>query len=130
MRGKSLVSLLGFVFCFCSLSTLAQAEEQKAQFFLVVEEVVKPPLVSEFEEASKEEFVFLAEHTFPYTCHMYATDNYTYYYVWPVKDYADIGILMSTWMALQGRGSWCNSAWGSFISQSPNHFYRVPIVWV
>ena len=100
MRGKFLVVFLGFVFCFCSLSVLAQVEEQNAQFFLVVEEVVKPPMVSKFEETAKEELALLAENHFPYTCYMYATDNYIYYYVWPVKDYADIGNLMNTWMEM------------------------------
>ncbi len=100
MKGKFLVVSLGLVFCLCFLSNFAQTEEQKAQLFLVVEEVVKPPMVSEFEDASKEEFALLAEHDFPYTCYMYNTDDYTYYYVWAVKDYADIGNLMNTWMEM------------------------------
>ena len=96
MRGKFSIVLLGLVFCLC-ISPLSHAEEQKAQFFFVVEEVVKPPMVSEFEEASKEEFALLDEQTFPYTCYIYNTEDYTYYYVWAVKDYADIGNLMTTW---------------------------------
>jgi hypothetical protein len=100
MRGKFFVLLLGLVFCSCALCTFAQTKEQKAQLFLVVEEVVKPPLVSEFEEVLKKEVALLAEHNFPYTCYIYNTDNYTYYYVWPVMDYADIGNLMNTWMEM------------------------------
>jgi hypothetical protein len=99
MKKKYLVILLSLVFCLC-VSSLAHAEEKKAQFFFVAEEVVKPPLVSEFEEASKKEFALLAEHNFPYTCHMYSTEDYTYYYVWAVKDYADIENFMSTWMEM------------------------------
>jgi hypothetical protein len=100
MKGKFLVVLLGLVLCFCVLPPFVLSEEQNAQFFFVVEEVVKPPMVSKFEEASKEEFSLLAEQNFPYTCYIYNTEDYTYYYVWAVKDYADIGNFMDNWMEM------------------------------
>jgi hypothetical protein len=104
MKNSLMVIPLVVVVCFlsviCLSTALAQAEEQKAQFFLVVEEVVKPPLVSEYEDATKEEYAFLVEYNFPYTCYVYSTENYSYYYVWPVEEYADIGNLMNTWMEM------------------------------
>jgi len=54
MKGKSLVSLLGLVFCLCILSTLAQAEEQKPQLFVVWEYEVKPSMIGGFEAIVKE----------------------------------------------------------------------------
>ena len=51
MRGKSFVFLLGLVFCFCVLSSLAQAEEQKAESYVVMEFVVKPGKIADFEAA-------------------------------------------------------------------------------
>jgi hypothetical protein len=97
MRGKSSVLLLGLVFCLCALSNLAQAEEQNTQFLFIVQEVVKPSMIKDFEEATKEEFALIAEQNFPYTCYTYNSDDYIYYYVWPMKDYADIGNMMAAW---------------------------------
>ena len=54
MRGKALVSLLGLVFCLCVLSSLTQAGGQKAQSYVVIEFVVKPEKIADFEAAWKE----------------------------------------------------------------------------
>jgi len=54
-------------------------------------------MIKEFEEATKEEFALIAEQNFPYACYTYNSDDYIYYYVWPMKDYADIGNMMAAW---------------------------------
>jgi hypothetical protein len=98
MRSKlSVFLLVSFVVGLCAFAAAVRAEEQKPQFFFVVEEVVKPSMVAEFEEATKKEFALIAEQNFPYACYTFNSDDYTYYYVWPLKDYADIGNLMKDW---------------------------------
>ena len=49
-----LVILLCFVVSLCASTTLAQAEEQKAKSYVVIEFVLKPEKVADFEESWKE----------------------------------------------------------------------------
>jgi hypothetical protein len=90
MRGKSLVLLFSVVFCLCALPNLDQAEEQKAQMFMVENISVLPSKVSDFESHVKTIQKFANEYKFPYPIYVYNMDDYSYFYVIPVKNFADI----------------------------------------
>ena len=90
MRGKSLVLLLGLVFCLCALSILAQAQEQKAQLYVIWDVVVKPSTVGDFEAATKEEVALYAKYKFPYTWTVSRTSDNHYYFLIPVENFAGI----------------------------------------
>jgi hypothetical protein len=90
MRGKSLVSLLGFVLCFCSLTTIAQDEEQKAQLIFMDEYVVKPSLIAEFEGASKDTLAEWSKHKYPYSFEGYFSEDMSFIFITQLKNFADI----------------------------------------
>jgi hypothetical protein len=85
-----LVILLCFLVCLCASTTLAQAKEQKAQLFMVEDISVLPSKVSDFEAHVKTIQKFANEYKFPYPIYVYNIDDYSYFYVIPVKDFADI----------------------------------------
>ena len=90
MKGKFLVVLLGLVFCLCTLSALAQAEEQKAQLIFMDEYVVKPSLISEFEAASKDTLAEWSKHKYPYSFEGYFSEDMRFIFITPIKNFADI----------------------------------------
>ena len=97
MKGKFLVVLLGLVFCLCFLSVLARGEEQKSQLYLFEEVVVKPSMFSVHEAAIKEMVAFSSEHKYPYPWYAYSTENFEYYYIFPVENLADQDNIMKAW---------------------------------
>jgi len=91
MRGKfSIILMVGFMVSLCSLTTLAQGEEQKAQLFNVDDYAVNLSMVDEFEAGIKEWVAVCAKHKFPYPWKAYGTEDFHYIFVWPVENYADI----------------------------------------
>jgi len=91
MRGKfSIILMVGLVVSLCSLTTLAQVEEQKAKLFSVDDYAVKPSMVDEFFTLMKEMIPICAKHKFPYHWYTYGTPDYHCLIVWPVENYADI----------------------------------------
>ena len=91
MRSKiSVFLMVGFVASLCSLATLAKAEEQKAQLFVVDEHVVKPSMADEFEAVAKEWVAILTKHKFSYPCYTYQTSDFHYHFIWPFENYADL----------------------------------------
>lgn len=87
MRRKSFVFLISFVFCFCSLYALAQAEEQKEQLYSAWEVVVNPSKYLAYEDAYKELVKIYSEHKFPYTCYAYREDDFHYWFCMPIDNY-------------------------------------------
>jgi len=91
MRGKVLISLMvGLVVTLWAVTTLAQAEEPKAQLFLVEKVVVKPSMVAQYEAHVKEALDLFNKYQFPYPFYTYSTDDFLYYLVFPVENFADI----------------------------------------
>ena len=48
----------------------------------------------------------MAEHEFPYAYEAYAIDDYHYYFVYPIKDFADVDALYKSWMKLLEAWGW------------------------
>jgi len=91
MKSKvSIILMVCFVVSLCALTTLAQAQEQKAQLYVVWDIVVKPSKVGDFEAASKEEVALYAKYKFPYAWSVSRTSDYHYYYLIPVENFAAI----------------------------------------
>ena len=91
MKGKILISLMvGLVVTLWAVTALAQAEERKAQLFFVEDVVVKPSMAAEYEAVMKEVVTLCTKHKFPYPFYAYSTDDFHYYFVYPVENFADI----------------------------------------
>ena len=102
MRGKVLISLMvGLVVTLWAVTTLPQAEEQKAQLFLIEQVVVKPSKVAEYEAHVKEALDLCYKYKFPYPFHSASTDDFIYYFLFPVENFADIDNLYKAFGELE-----------------------------
>lgn len=99
----SIFLMVGLVVSLCSLTTLAQAEEQKAQYYFVEDVAVKTSMFSEYEKAVKEVLALFEEYNFPYPCFTYSTNDYHYYFVYPVEGLSDIDKLFKNWYEIVGK---------------------------
>ena len=91
MKGKiSIILMAGLVISFCSLTTLAKAEEQKAQLYMVWDIVANPSTAGEYEAACQEEVALYAKYKFPYSWHASSTNDFHYYFLMAVENYAAI----------------------------------------
>ncbi|MFB0519560.1 MAG: hypothetical protein ACETWC_09805 [Acidobacteriota bacterium] len=98
MRGKvSILLIVGLVAVLWAVTALAQAEEPKAQLYFVEDVVAKPSMVAEYEAIIKEVVPLCTQHEFPYPFYTYSTDDFHYYFVYPVENYADIDNLHKAW---------------------------------
>jgi len=68
------------------LSGLTGAQERKAQLYSISEMAVKPAMVAKFEAAVKKEI----ELGYPMPFETYSTDDYFYYFLTPIENYAGI----------------------------------------
>lgn len=101
MKSKiSVFLMVGFVVSLCALTTLAQEEEQKAQLFFVEELLLKTSMFSEYEEVLKEVIPLVKEHNLPYPWITYSTNDYHYYFVYPIESTSDIAKIFSSWATL------------------------------
>ena len=101
MRGKvSILLMVGLVVTLWAVTALAQAEEPKAQLYFVEDVVMKPSMVAEYEAIIKEVVPLCAQHEFPYPFYAYSTNDFHYYFVYPVENYADIDNLNKAWNEL------------------------------
>jgi len=89
-RKVSVFVLLGFVVSLFSLTTLALAEEQEAQLWLIWDILVKPSQVMEFEKAMQDQVAMYKKHEFPYPWSAASTMDNHYYFLIPIKNFADI----------------------------------------
>ncbi len=98
MRGKVLIALMvGIVVNFFALAAFAQEEEQKGQLWLIEDCTVKPCGVGEF-EATVKEFVALAvEHKYPYRWYGHSTNDFHYYFAYPVEDLGAVDNIFEAW---------------------------------
>ena len=96
---KTKISVLLSVFLlagFCSQISFAQAQEQKPQLFMIYDVVVKPAMVAGFEAAAKGEWALAVEGKSPYLWKTYSSDDLHYYFLTPMKNYADIDAMDKT----------------------------------
>ena len=108
MRNRTwIVSFAVLVACSFGAASLAPAgEEEKGQLSFVEEVTVNPAGVAAYEAAVKEFTSVLADHGFPYAYEAYTTDDYHYYYVYPIKEFADVDALHKSWMKLLESWGW------------------------
>ena len=91
MRSKiSIFLMVSLAVSLCALTTSAQAQEQEGQLFLGMEVVVKPSMVSQYEAHVKEVLELVTKHNFPFPYNLFSTNDYCYYYMFPMKNFADI----------------------------------------
>ena len=110
MRGKVLISLMvGLVAILWALTAWPQAEEPEAQLLLVEQVVVKPSMVAQYEAHVKEALDLFNKYQFPYPVYSYTTDDFLYYFVFPVDNFADIDNLYKAFGELEkkvGKEQW------------------------
>lgn len=98
MGGKvSVFLMVGLMVSLCTLTILAQAEEQKAQLFFVEEVVVKPSMLSVYEAAIKEMVAYSSNHKYQYPWYAYSTNDFHYYYVFPMENLSEIENIFKAW---------------------------------
>jgi len=98
MKDKTLVFLMVcLVVSLCILPVLAQEEQQKTQLYYAEEVVVKLSMISDHESAIKKMVEYSTEHNYPYPWYAYSTDEFHYYYIFPVEDLAKIARIGSAW---------------------------------
>jgi hypothetical protein len=68
------------------LSGLTGAQEKKAQLYSITEVVVKPAMAAKFEAGIKKE----NELGYPFPSEAYSTDDFYYYFLTPIENYAGI----------------------------------------
>lgn len=110
MRCKvSLFLMLGLVVSLCSLTTLVQAEEKKAQLYFVEEIVIKPSMVDKYEAHTKEALELCEKYGIPFPFYAFTTDDFHYYFVWPIESYASLDSLFKSigeWVVKMGDENW------------------------
>lgn len=74
----------------CALTILAQTDERPAQILLINEAGIKPSMISEREAISKEVLTLLIKHNFAFSIYTFSTEDFHNYYVYPLKNYADM----------------------------------------
>lgn len=95
MKSKVSCGLLT-VFVFVLSSGLASAQEAESQMYLLFDCVVKPLADAKLYDALKEMVAFYSKHAFPYAWSVYATNDYHYQYLIPIKGYADLATFFKT----------------------------------
>lgn len=101
MRGKiAVLTILGFVLSLGAFFTLARAEEQQSEAYVIWEIVVKPSKILQYEEAVKEEIATYNKQNWPYASFAYSTLDYCYYFLTPVKSFADLDAIKKDWLKI------------------------------
>jgi hypothetical protein len=85
-----LVILLCFLVGLCALPTFAQGEEQKAQSYMVIEFVIKPGKLADFEAAWKEGIEECKKQNYYLPIYGYSMDFLHFYAFYPVPLYSGI----------------------------------------
>jgi len=76
---------------------LALAQEVKEELWLVAEETVKPDMVEQYEETSKQLLLLCKEEDFPYNFNVWKKGYYTYDLWYPIEDLNDIKNIEDAW---------------------------------
>lgn len=96
MKGKfSIFLMVSLVVSLCTLTTIAQSEEQKTQLVIVWDVVVHPSKFMEYEATMKEFVALYAKHECPYPWLAYRTSDFHYYFVMPVENFAALDDVFS-----------------------------------
>jgi len=99
----SIVLLAGLVTCLCLYSPPLAAQQSKAQMYLVGCDVVNPSMTPKYYEIVKEQVRLFDKYKWPFAWSVYAANDYSYYYLIPVNDYADIGNFYTALAEFAGR---------------------------
>ncbi|GEM_PF-353998 len=103
MRNKTTVFLVvAFGLGLFVMAGPALGQEQKSQLYFVVEIHVKPAMVAKYEAVVKKEI----ELNYPLPFETYGTDDYIYYALFPIENYAGIDHINKAdaeWMAKIGK---------------------------
>jgi len=81
---------LGLLMGLCVLAVVTQAQEKKADLYLIYDILVNPSKVMEFEKALKEEFAIYAKHGARLPESIASTDDFHYYLLAPMDNFAGI----------------------------------------
>lgn len=81
---------------FLSISIFAQ-DEKKTQLFFVHEDIVKPNMVSKYEEASKGFVELFKELKISRNSHASMTEELSYFYLTPIENYSAIDAWQKEW---------------------------------
>ncbi len=85
-----LVILLCFVVSLCASTALAQAEGQKAQSYVVMEFVIKPGKIADFEASWKEGIDECKRQNYYLPVYAYLMDDFHFYAFYPMQLYSGI----------------------------------------
>lgn len=78
-------------------TTLAHERDRKAQLYFAEDVVVKPSMVSNYEEDAKEVISQLYKYKYPYRWFAFSTDDFHYYFAYPIKNFADKENIDKAW---------------------------------
>jgi len=116
MRGKvSIILVTGLMLGLFSMVDFIQAQEQEGQLYLAIEVVVKPSMVSQYEAHAKEVLELVTKHNFPFPYDLFSTNDYCYYYVFPMMNFAD----MDNWY--KALGEWFKQMGGENYQEMVKH---------
>ena len=98
MRAKVLIALMvGMVVNFFALTAFAQEEKPKGQLWLIEECAVKPCGIGEFEAVLKEFVALAVEHKFPYRWYGHRSNDFRYYFSYPVENLGAVDNIFEAW---------------------------------
>lgn len=128
MKCKSILSLcMVLVMSLNTLIILAQEEQKITQPYVVYEDIVKPSMVMQYEETTKEYMALFAEQQYPYPMNVYSTDDFHYYIVTPLENFTELDSMysLSNKVASNAGEKW-DAVWGKFAGTY--HFDRAQII--
>jgi len=94
---KKIIALVSMLMLIGMLFHEAEAQEKKEQLWLVDEEVVKPDMVDQYKEVSKDLLTLCKEENFPYTYNVWVKDYFTYILWYPIDELNDIAKIEDAW---------------------------------
>jgi len=96
VKNRSILSLS--MVLMMSLSTLiisAQEEQKQYQPYVVYEDIVKPSMIMQYEETTKNYMALFAEQQYPYPMNVYSTDDFHYFIVTPLENFTELDSMYS-----------------------------------
>ena len=90
MRGKLSIRFWIFGLCLCVAFSLSQAQESPGQSYLVIEFMVKPGKIADFETAWKERIEELKKQDYSLPIYVYSMEFPHYYAFYPVQLYSGL----------------------------------------
>ena len=104
MRRKTLVYVgLGVLVCLSALTISAQLQEQEAQLHFVRQVTVKPSKIMDYMEWANEFMAQVQEHKFPYPINVYRCNDFSFWFLVPLENIADLEVLGNTMNELMAK---------------------------